>query len=79
MEQQLDTRGRDLLRLLFQDHVDLRALREGRLEVSDADRSSRTRVEAGHARGLATIFGEVTVTRLAYREPGRPNLHPAWV
>ena len=77
LEQQLDTRGRELLRLLFQDHVDLRALREGRLEVSDADGSSRTRVETGHARGLATIFGEVTVTRLAYREPGRANLHPA--
>jgi hypothetical protein len=77
LEQQLDTRGRELLRLLFQDHVDLRALREARLEVADADGSSRTRVETGHARGLATIFGEVTVTRLAYREPGRPNLHPA--
>jgi len=29
LEQQLDTRGRELLPLLFQDHVDLRALREG--------------------------------------------------
>ena len=36
LEQQLDTRGRELLRLLFQDHVDLRALREGRLEVAGA-------------------------------------------
>jgi len=77
LEQQLDTRGRELLRLLFQDHVDLRAVRESRLEVADADGACRTRVEAGHDRGLATIFGEVTVTRLAYREPGRPNLHPA--
>ena len=34
-------------------------------------------METGHARALATIFGEVTVTRLAYREPGQPNLHPA--
>lgn len=77
LEQQLDTRGRELLRLLFQDHVDLRALREGRLDVTDADGACRRRVETGHARGLATIFGEVTVTRRAYREPGRPNLHPA--
>ena len=77
LEQQLDTRGRELLRLLFQDHVDLRALREGRLKVADAGGSPRTRVETGHARGLATIFGEVTVTRLAYREPGQANLHPA--
>ena len=77
LEQQLDTRGRELLRLLFQDHVDLRALREGRLEIADVDGLCRTRVETGHDRGLATIFGEVTVTRLAYREPGRANLHPA--
>jgi len=77
LEQQPDTRGRELLRLLFQDHVDLRALREGRLDVTDADGACRSRVETGHDRGLATIFGEVTVTRRAYREPGRPNLHPA--
>ncbi len=77
LEQQLDTRGRELLRLLFQDHVDLRALRETRLDVTDADGACRMRVETGHDRVLATIFGEVTVTRLAYREPGRPNLHPA--
>jgi hypothetical protein len=77
LEQQLEVRGRELLRLLFQDHVDLRALKEGRLEVADEDGACRTRVETGHDRGLATIFGEVTVSRWAYREPGRPNLHPA--
>ena len=77
LEQQLDVRGRELLRLLFQDHLELRALREERLEVTDADGAHRTRAETGHTRGLATIFGEVTVTRLAYREAGQPNLHPA--
>jgi hypothetical protein len=77
LEQQLDVRGRELLRLLFQDHLELRALREERLEVADPDGSYRTRAETGHTRGLATIFGEVTVTRLAYREAGQPNLHPA--
>jgi hypothetical protein len=77
LEQQLGARGRELLRLLFQDHVDLRALREGRLEVADVNGTYRTRVETGHDRGLATIFGEVTVTRLAYRAVGQANLHPA--
>ena len=70
-QQQLDTRGRELLRLLFQDHVDLRALREGRLKVADAGGSPRTRVETGHARGLATIFGEVTVTGWLTASPAR--------
>jgi hypothetical protein len=31
----------------------------------------------GHVRGLATRFGQVSVTRIAYRARGRANLHPA--
>jgi hypothetical protein len=78
LEERLDTEGRELLRLLFQDHLDLRAQRETRLaDVVDADGVNRPSVEEGHARGLTTIFGEVTVTRLAYRRRGQPNLHPA--
>lgn len=77
LEGQLDVAGRELLRLLLQDHVDLRAVREGRVEVAGADGSHRTRMETGHTRALGTIFGEITVTRIAYREPGHANLHPA--
>jgi hypothetical protein len=44
--------------------------------VAGADGVRHGRVEAGHSRALATIFGQVTVTRLAYREPDRANLHP---
>src|ERR1039457_7207208 len=40
-------------------------------------RTTRTRAETGHQRGLVTVFGEVTVTRMAYRAPGAANLHPA--
>ena len=77
LERQLDVEGRELLRLLLQDHADLRAVRERRVEVRGADGPVRTRVETGHTRGLGTIFGEVTVTRIAYRQPGQGNLHPA--
>lgn len=35
LETQLDTAGRDLLRQLLQDHLDLRAQRETRVEVVD--------------------------------------------
>jgi hypothetical protein len=38
---------------------------------------ARGAVEADHSRALATVFGEVRVTRLAYRRRGHPNLHPA--
>ena len=37
----------------------------------------RSRVESGHTRALTSVFGEVTVTRRAYRAPGHANLHPA--
>jgi hypothetical protein len=76
LEQRLDIEGRELLRQLLQDHLDLRAIRERRVEVLDADGLARTRVETGHTRGLATVFGPVGVARLAYRAPGQPNLHP---
>lgn len=78
LEDRLDTDGRELLRLLFQDHLDLRSRREEPLqEVVGADGVVRRYHEAGHARSLETVFGEVTVTRIAYRRKGQANLHPA--
>jgi hypothetical protein len=77
LEERLDTDGRALLRQLLQDHLELRAERETRLRVVDADGLARGRVEPGHTRALATVFGQVQVRRIAYRAPGRANLHPA--
>lgn len=78
LEEQLTSRGRELLRQLYQDHLDLRAQRERRLaEVADSAGLTHRIVEAGHERALATVFGEVRVRRLAYRAHGRANLHPA--
>jgi len=77
LEARLAREGRDVLRQLMQDHLALRAVREKRLdEVVGADGARRGNVEGGHARGLATVFGEVTVARKAYRAPGHGNLHP---
>ena len=78
LEQQLDLRGRELLRRLLQDHLELRARHEPRLEeVLDVRQVSRGSVEAGHRRALGTVFGPVEVERLAYRRKGCANLHPA--
>jgi hypothetical protein len=79
LEVWLEGRGRELLRSLLQDHLDLRAAREARLPEAPAgaDGVARTRVEKAHRRALSTVFGRVTVTRLAYRAPGSSNLHPA--
>ena len=77
VEERLDVEGRELLRQMFQDHLDLRARRELRVEAMvGADGVARRSVEAGHERGLLTVFGKVEVTRLAYRRRGHANLLP---
>ena len=78
LETALEAGGRELLRQLVQDHLDLRAHRERRRgAVTGADEISRGAAPTGHARTLTTVFGEVTVRRLAYRRRGHANLYPA--
>ena len=67
LEEQLDRRGRELLRRMFQGQLDLRAVREQRVEVLDAEGIGHGAVETDHVRPLSTLFGTVQVTRLAYR------------
>ncbi|MET7354379.1 ISKra4 family transposase, partial [Streptomyces mirabilis] len=84
LEEHLEKAGRDLLRLLLQDHLDLRAAREekqvragaGPVVVGPEGRMRPWR-EPGHQRWLATVFGMVRVTRVAHRGPGACNVHPA--
>jgi hypothetical protein len=76
LEDQLGERGRELVRLMFQGQLDLRALREQRCQdVAGPEGVMRTRAENDHRRPLATVFGEVAVSRIAYRAPGLPNVH----
>src|SRR4029453_10207026 len=78
LEARLQVEGRELLRQLLQDHLDVRAQRETRLtEVVGADGVARGSAEAGRERDLATVFGDVAVQRVAYRKRGHANLHPA--
>jgi hypothetical protein len=86
LEDHLEAHGRELLRLLLQDHLDLRALRErhavaqgqGRVApVTDADGIAHRKLEPGHVRRLATVFGTVRVTRCAWRAADARNLYPA--
>ena len=46
-------------------------------QVVGDDEVTRGRVEPDHRRVLGTVFGKVTVSRMAYRAPGHGNLHPA--
>ncbi|WP_406347315.1 ISKra4 family transposase [Streptomyces sp. NBC_00648] len=83
VEDLLEERGRDLLRQLFQDHLDLRERREQesverrRPHVVGVDGLLRPRLERGHGRLLATVFGTVTVSRCAWRRLEAANVHPA--
>jgi hypothetical protein len=77
LEEQLDVRGRELLRRLLQDRLDLTSAHEERRhDVTGEDGVLRTRAEKGRTRPLVTKFGQVTVSRIAYRSPGRPDVRP---
>jgi hypothetical protein len=88
IEDHLQVDGRELLRLLYQGHLDLRARRErhqlahaaaqGRqVAVTDAGGITHRQVEPDHLRHLTTIFGKVEVARCAWRADGAANLYPA--
>lgn len=79
LEEWLAAGSRELTRLLLQDHLRLRAVREVRRgDVTGAGESGpRRRVEVGHVRTVTTIFGQVAVERMAYRQLGATNLYPA--
>jgi len=78
LEERLGECSRELMRQLYQDHADVRAVREERRDdVAGAGGTARSRVEKGHRRTLVTVFGPVVITRMAYRAPGEGNLYPA--
>lgn len=74
LEALCEGRGRQVVRQLLQDHLDLRAARE---EAHLAAEHPPGRLEKGHHRLLATVVGTVTVRRCALRAPGRRNRYPA--
>jgi len=70
--------GRELQRRLLQATFDLDAAREERAAgVTSAAGIPHGTVEAGHGRGVTSVFGPVRVTRMAYRNRREPNLYPA--
>ena len=77
LEDQLAVRGREIQQRLLQDHLFARAAAEPRLaRVTGPDGVVRTRAERGHARTLASVFGPVVASRIAYRVPGVPGRAP---
>jgi hypothetical protein len=70
--------GRELQRRLLEATFAIDSAREERItQVTSAAGIRHGSVETGHDRGLASVFGPVRVTRLAYRNRREPNLYPA--
>ena len=78
LEGQVLADTREVARLAYQGCLDLRAAREERRAVvAGADGVARRRAERGRSRQLATVVGEVTVSRIGYRAPGFSMVCPA--
>lgn len=71
LERLIDTEGREVLRSLYQDHLDLRGLRDEASSVPMAGTDGHLRTEKRRGeRELGTLFGSVTVRRLALVKRG---------
>lgn len=79
LEREVERRGRELLRLQLQAHFDARG--SGDLGPAICVRVAETLPvvythKRLHTRSLITLFGTVTITRMAYGKPGQRSIHP---
>lgn len=75
VEAWLQVEGRELLRLMYQEHLDVRGGAEQRVEVRGEDGVVRDEARP-RERGLETVFGDVDVVRLLYAAAGREGRAP---
>jgi hypothetical protein len=75
MERELEQRGRELMRKLYQGWLNEMSQREAQGSVRDAEGHERTR-KREQTRDLATVFGQVAVERTGHGAEGKDSLHP---
>jgi hypothetical protein len=75
IERELEKRGRELMRVLLQEHLNKRSPGQSDQPVKDADGVSR-KIAPLHSRQIETVFGTVTVERAGYGCKGSQSLHP---
>lgn len=82
-EKAIGESGRELQRRLLEATFTIDSAREERAgQVTSAVGIRHGTVEAGHGRGVVSVFGPVRASRLAYRNRREANLYPAdarWV
>jgi hypothetical protein len=77
VEALIKKQGTEVMRLLFQGHLDVRSKHEQRMDsVQGADGVLRTHCREHCERSLMTEFGQVVVTRKGYSAKGVESLFP---
>ncbi len=75
LEQALEKRGRELMRILLQEHLNNRSPGASSEPVRDADGIDRIETH-DHDRKIETVFGRVELNRAGYGKQGCKSLHP---
>lgn len=75
LEREFEKRGRELLRILIQEHLNQRSAGECKVPVFDSDGDKRTRTSE-HDRKIETVFGRVELNRIGYTKEEEKSLHP---
>jgi hypothetical protein len=74
LERVIELDGREILRCLFQAHLDLRSADEADGPVIGAEDDAARRRGRKRERQLEVVFGTVTVERYGYTQPEEPSL-----
>jgi hypothetical protein len=75
LERELEKRGRELMRIMLQEHLDNRGPGHCEKPVSGSDGIERSQLRL-QERKLETVFGTVSVERAGYGKEGVESLHP---
>jgi hypothetical protein len=75
LEQELEKRGRELMRILLQKHLNKLSPSRCEQAVCGSDGINRPNVRA-HDRKIETVFGTISTSRVGYGNEGVASLHP---
>ena len=75
LERELEKKGRELMRMLLQEHLDNRGPGQCDQPVCGVDGQERSRIRL-QKRKLETVFGTVSVERTGYGQEAAESLHP---
>jgi exonuclease VII small subunit len=75
LERELEKKGRELMRMLLQEHLDNRGPGQCDQPVCDVGGQERSRMRL-QKRKLETVFGTVSVERAGYGQEAAESLHP---